>query len=313
MSVFTVRILGSSSATPAFSRFTSAQVVNYSDRFYLIDAGEGVQMQLQRYKIKYSRIDGIFISHLHGDHILGIPGLLASLSIFERSAPLPIYAPAGLHDILEVLFLHSETQLKYELEFHALEDFAPGGVIFETERMQVKSFPLSHNTFCRGFVFAEKNKRRKFNFYRAKELGIPKEYFHLIKQERDITLPDGREIPADDVLFPREAPLSYAYCSDTSPDDAILPFIEEVSLLYHESTFLDNLRERARQTFHSTAREAGEVAARARVKKLLIGHFSARYRDLDPLLNEAKKEFANTELATQGLVYDLRKDGRAKK
>lgn len=313
MSVFTVRILGNSSATPAFSRFTASQVVNYNDRFYLIDAGEGVQMQLQRYKVKYSRIDGIFVSHLHGDHILGIPGLLASLSIFERSAPLPIYAPEGLRQILEVLFKHSETHLKYELQFHALEDFAAGEAIFETERMSVSSFPLNHQTFCRGFLFQEKNKRRKFNFYRAKELGIPKEYFHLIKQERDITLPDGREIPADDVLFAREAPLSYAYCSDTSPKEDIIPFIREASLLYHESTFMDVLRERARQTFHSTAREAGEVAAKAAVQKLIIGHFSARYRDLDQLLNEAKTEFPNTELALQGLVFDLRKDARSQK
>lgn len=306
--MFTVRILGSSSATPAFSRYTSAQVVNYSDRYYLIDCGEGVQVQLQKYKIKYSRIDGIFISHLHGDHILGAPGLLASLSIFERTAPLPVYAPKGLEEILNVVFRQSETDLKFELEFHALEDFEPGEVIFETERMEVRSIPLEHGTFCRGFRFSEKNKRRKFNFYKAKELGIPKEYFHLIKQERDITLPDGREIPADDVLMEREPPLSYAYCSDTCPNEATLEHIRDVSLLYHESTFMDVLRDRARHTFHSTAREAGHVAASVNAKKLVIGHFSARYRDLEPLLAEARTEFENTDLATQGRVFDLKKD-----
>ncbi|HHG85902.1 MAG TPA: ribonuclease Z [Bacteroidetes bacterium] len=306
--MFTVRILGSSSATPAFSRYTSSQVLNYNDRYYLIDCGEGTQMQLQRFKIKYSRIDALFISHLHGDHILGAPGLLSSLSIFERNSPLPVYAPAGLKEILEIIFRYSDTVLKYPLEFHALEDFAPGEVIFETDRMAVRSIPLVHRTFCRGFLFSEKNKRRKFNFYKAKELGIPKEYFHLIKQEQDITLKDGTFIPADDVLFPREEPLSYAYCSDTTPNDEMFEFLDKVSLLYHESTFMSNLKARALETHHSTAKDAGQAALRANAQKLIIGHFSARYRDLEPLLIEAKAEFENTELAVEGRVFDLRKD-----
>ena len=306
--MFTVRILGSSSATPAFQRFTSAQVVNYNDRYYLVDCGEGVQMQLQKYRIKYSRIDALFISHLHGDHILGAPGLLASLSIFERNNPLPVFAPRGMKEILDLVFHHSDTTLKYEIQFHALEDFEPGEVIFETERLTVTSIPLKHRTFCRGFVFKEKNKRRKFNFYKAKELGIPKEYFHLVKAGNDITLPDGREIMADQVLMKREPPLSYAYCSDTCYDEGYHPFIEETSLLYHESTFMDALASRAKDTDHSTAKQAGITAAKANVKKLIIGHFSARYKDLKPLLEEAQAEFENTDLATEGRLFDLRKD-----
>lgn len=306
--MFTVRILGTSSATPAFSRFTASQVVNYNDRYYLVDCGEGTQMQLQRYRIKYSRIDAIFISHLHGDHILGAPGLLASLSIFERKGPLPVYAPSGLKEIIEIIFKYSDTYLKYDLQFHALEDFEPGEVIFETERLSVKTIPLLHRDFCRGFLFQEKNKRRKFNFYKAKEMGIPKEYFHLLKQENDITLPDGRVIAADEVLFDRGDPLSYAYCSDTFPNEEMMPHIENVSLLYHESTFLDALKKRAADTHHSTAKDAGIAAARSNAKKLVIGHFSARYRDLEPLLEEARAEFENTELAVEGRLFDLRKD-----
>lgn len=306
--MFSVRILGSSSATPAYSRFTSAQVVNFNDRYYLVDCGEGTQMQLQKFRIKFSRIDAIFISHLHGDHMLGAPGLLSSLSIYERTKPLHLYAPKGLMVILEMIFKSSDTVLRYEIVFHPLEDFEPGEVIFNTDRLEVVSLPLEHRAFCRGFLFREKNKRRKFNFFKAKSLEIPKEYFHLLKQERDVTLQDGREIKADDLLFEREQPLSYAYCSDTMHAPALYPFIKNVSLLYHEATFMTDLEERAHQTHHSTAAEAGRVAAKVQAQKLIIGHFSARYRDLDPLLQEAKAEFENTELAIDGKVFDLRND-----
>lgn len=306
--MFSVRILGSSSATPAFNRFTSAQVVNYNDRYYLVDCGEGVQMQLQKYKIKFSRIDALFISHLHGDHILGAPGLLASLSIFERATPLPVYAPAGMREILEVVFKHSETFLRYELQFHALEDFAAGDVIFQTERLEVRCLPLVHRSFCRGFLFSEKNKRRKFDFYRAKELGVPKAYFHLLKQENDVTLPDGRTVRANEVLLHRDPPLSYAYCSDTLPNEEMLPYLQDIALLYHEATFMENMRNRAEQTQHSTTLDAARTALACKAKRLIIGHFSARYHDLEPLLEEARTVFADTELALEGRVFDLRKD-----
>ena len=306
--MFSVRILGSSSATPAFSRFTSAQVVNFNDRYYIVDCGEGTQMQLQKYRIKFSRIDALFISHLHGDHMLGAPGLLSSLSIYERTKPLHLFAPKGLMEILNMIFKSSDTVLQYEIVFHALEDFEPGQVIFSTDRLEVVSLPLEHRAFCRGFLFREKNKRRKFDFFKAKALEIPKEYFHLLKQERDVTLKDGRQIKADDLLFEKEAPLSYAYCSDTMAAPKLQPYIENVTLLYHEATFMSDLEARAHQTHHSTAAEAGRVAQNAKVQKLIIGHFSARYRDLDPLLFEAQSEFSNTELAIEGKVFDLRKD-----
>lgn len=306
--MFSVQILGNSSATPAFARFPSSQVVNYNDRYYLVDAGEGVQMQLQRYKIKFSRLDAVFISHLHGDHILGFPGLAASLSIFERPNPLPVFAPRGLRKIMKTVLDFSDTYIKYDLEYHDLEDYQPGDVIFTNDRLQVKLLPLEHRTFCRGFLFEEVNKRRKFDFYQAKALGIPKEYFHLLKQENDVTLPDGTVISCDDVLMPREEPLSYAYCSDTRYAEELVPYLKDVSLLYHEATFLDEMKKRADETFHSTALEAGKIAAMANAKKLILGHFSARYRDLNPLLQEARSVFPNAELGLEGRIFDLRRD-----
>jgi ribonuclease Z len=306
--MFQVRILGNSSATPAFSRFTSSQVVNHNDRYYLIDCGEGTQMQLQKYHIKYSRIDALFISHLHGDHMLGAPGLLSSLSIYERTKPLLVFAPRGLQEILNIIFHYSDTVLRYEIDFHALEDYAPGDVLFSTDRMEVVNVPLLHRSFCRGFLFREKNKRRKFNFFKAKALEIPKEYFHLLKQERDVELQDGRVFKADDFLLEREPPCSYAYCSDTMPNEEMMPYLEHVSLLYHEATFGEEMRERAHETHHSTAYEAGVAAARAKAGKLVIGHFSARYRELDGLLAEARRAFPETELALEGRIFDLKED-----
>ena len=306
--MFSIRILGSSSATPAFSRFTSSQVVNFNDRYYLIDCGEGTQMQLQKYHVKYSRIDALFISHLHGDHMLGAPGLLSSLSIYDRGKPLPVFAPRGLEELLKMIFHYSDTVLRYEIEFHALEDYAPGEVIFTSDRLEVVSIPLKHRSFCRGFIFREKNKRRKFDFFKAKALEIPKEYFHLLKQERDVTLPDGRVILANDLLFDREPPYSYAYCSDTMPDPELIDYIRDVSLLYHEATFTHDMASRAYETHHSTARDAAQAALAADAKRLIIGHFSARYRELEPLLYEARAIFPATELALDGRQFDLRRD-----
>lgn len=265
-------------------------------------------MQLQKYHVKYSRIDALFISHLHGDHMLGAPGLLSSLSIYERGKPLPVFAPRGLKEILEMIFRYSDTVLRYEIEFHALEDYAPGEVIFTSDRLEVISIPLRHRSFCRGFIFREKNKRRKFNFFKAKSLEIPKEYFHLLKQERDVTLPDGRLIQANDLLLDREPPCSYAYCSDTMPDPELIPYIKDVTLLYHEATFTHDMADRAYETHHSTARDAANAAAQANATQLVIGHFSARYRELDGLLHEARAVFPETELAIEGRLFDLRRD-----
>lgn len=306
--MFKVQILGSSSATPAFSRNPSAQVVTYLDRHYLVDCGEATQMQLQKFRVKFSRLDAVFISHLHGDHILGLPGLLSSVSIYERSRPFPIYAPAGMKEIIDLVFKYSDIDLKYELEFHALEDYNPGEVIYKTDKLQVESIELQHRSFCRGYIFREYDKKPKFDFYKAKSLGIPNNYFKLLKAGNEITLEDGTKVKPEEVLKEAGPALSYSYCSDTQFDESLPERIKNVTTLYHEATFMHELQERAIQTQHSTAKQAGTIARLAEVDKLLIGHFSARYRDLQPLLEEAKSEFPNTELALEGNVFDIRKD-----
>ena len=306
MGTFSIQVLGTSSATPAFSRLPSAQVLNYNDRYYLIDCGEGTQMQFLRYGLRYARLDAIFISHLHGDHILGLPGMLASMSILERTEPLHIYGPRDLQELLTTIFRLSDSYIRYELVFHALDDYAPGEVIFETEKLQVTSIPLDHRTWCRGFIFREVHKRRKFNFHAAKELEVPREYFHLLKLGNDVTLPDGREIRCEYVTYPPDEPLSYAYCSDTRYNEELAPWVEKVTLLYHEATFTEGFAKRAADTYHSTARQAATIAQMAGVRHLLLGHYSARYRDLTPLLQEARAVFPHTDLAYEGNHYDLK-------
>ncbi|MCI4667072.1 MAG: ribonuclease Z [Bacteroidia bacterium] len=306
MSNFEVRIFGTGSAIPTNSRLPSSQIVTINDRHYLVDCGEGTQIQLIRNRIKFSRLDAIFISHMHGDHVLGVPGLLNSLSMYERTHPLKIFAPAGLKDVLDVIFAQTHSYLTYELEFFPLEDYKPGAVIYKTDKFEVSSLPLEHRVFCRGFLFREVNKKPKFDFYKAKALGVPNNYFKLLKQGNTIQLADGREILPDMVLGEAEPPMSYAYCSDTRFVEKLVPYIKRSMLLYHESTFLHDMKSRADETYHSTAKEAATLAKMAEVKHLLLGHFSARYRDLTPFMEEAKEIFSNVQIAREGQVLKLK-------
>ncbi|MEL6626551.1 MAG: ribonuclease Z [Bacteroidota bacterium] len=306
MSVFEVRILGTSAAIPTNSRLPSAQVVTINDRHHLVDCGEGTQIQMIRQRVKFSRLDAIFISHLHGDHVLGVPGLLSSMSIYERNFPLKLFAPSGLKDILDLVFSQTHSYLTYPLEFIPTEDFDVGDVIHETDKYSVSLLPLEHRIFSRGFLFKEVNKKPKFDFYKAKSLEIPNNYFPLLKQGNVVTLEDGRQVSPEEVLAPADHPLSYAYCSDTRYNPAIVDHIKDSLLLYHESTFLHALKARADETYHSTAKEAAKIAKDARVKKLLLGHFSARYRDLAPLVAEAQRIFPEVEAAREGQVFNLK-------
>ena len=304
--MFQVQVLGTSAAIPTTSRAPSAQVVTIHDRHHLVDCGEGTQMQMLRYRVKFSRLDAIFITHLHGDHILGLPGLLNSLSLYERNFPLKLFAPAGLKDILEVVFAQTASYLNYELEFIPTEDFQPGDVIYQKGEYHVRLLPLDHRIFCRGFLFSEVNKRPKFDFYKAKALEVPNPYFKLLKQGNTITLDDGREITPAQVTMPPDPPLSYAYCSDTRYLDALVPYIQASSMLYHEATFTHDMARRAAATHHATARQAAQIAQQAQVRQLLLGHFSARYKDLRPLLEEAQSIFPATDLAKEGQIWDLK-------
>lgn len=304
--MFEVRVLGTGSAIPTNSRLPSAQVVTINDRHHLVDCGEGTQIQLIRQRVKFSRLDAIFISHLHGDHVLGLPGLLNTLSIYERNFPLKLYAPAALKEVLNQIFATTQSYLTYELEFIPHEDFQAGDVIYQKDRYEVVLLPLEHRVLCRGFLFQEVNKRPKFDFYKAKALDIPNTYFPLLKQGNDISLPDGRLIKADEVLKDPDPVLSYAYCSDTKYHELLVDYIKKVFMLYHEATFLSDMKARADETYHSTAREAGQIARMASAEHLLLGHFSARYRDLTPLLDEAQAVFPNAQLAWEGQLLNLK-------
>ena len=299
-----VLILGSSSATPAFKRFPSAQIVSHNERFYLLDCGEGAQLQLLKYKIRLHRLDAIFISHLHGDHFFGLPGLLSTLNMQERTAPLTVYGPEGLREIIELQFKLSESTIRYPLDFRVLTPQDFGTVIFESRTLEVISIPLKHRIFCSGFLLREKPKKRKFMLSEAIRYEVPKEYFTLLKLGNSVTLPDERIIVPEMVLGKEDPSESYAYCSDTQYSEEIKQYIYQVDLLYHEATFMEAHLERAKATAHSTGKQAATIASLSEVRKLIIGHFSARYPDLEPLLVEARSVFANTDLAIEGCVFE---------
>ena len=296
---FEVLILGNSSATPMFERHPSAQVLNFNEQLFLIDCGEGTQMQLYRYGIKSNKLSHVFISHLHGDHYLGLVGLLSSMHLMGRKTDLHLYGPAPLQDILQIQFLHSDTQLNYNLIFHPTNPNEQE-VILKTPMLTVTSFPLTHRVPCTGFRFDEGRRAASLNMPKVEALRIPSVYYQSIKKGIDYQAPDGRVLKAEELTYPAPPSRSYAYCSDTKPVADYLPSIQGCSLLYHEATFLHEMAERAQQTFHTTALEAATVAQSAQVNQLLLGHYSARYRDLTPLLTEAKTVFDQTFLSIEG-------------
>lgn len=296
---FEVFVLGNSSATPMFERHPTSQVVNYNEQLFLIDCGEGTQMQLSRYGLKSSRIDHIFISHLHGDHYLGLVGLLSSMHLVGRKSALHIYGPAPLEEILGVHFRYSQTTIRYPLHFHPTNPEREE-VVFESRVLTVRSFPLVHRIDCTGFRFDEARRPSTLKADLAESLGIPQAYYSRLKNGMDYVDPQGRIFRSVDLTTPAPPPRSYAFCSDTRRDACYLNAIEGVSLLYHESTFAHDMLDRAKETFHSTAREAGEIAKQVNAQKLLLGHYSARYRNLEPLLQEARQSFPQTDLSIEG-------------
>lgn len=301
---FELTILGSSSATPIFNRNPTSQILNINEKIFLIDCGEGTQSQLLRYGIKSQRIDHIFISHLHGDHYLGLPGLLSSLHLNGRVKTMHIYAPAELQEIIEIQFKHSQTVLRYPIQYHHIRNTS-SEIIYEDNEVIIETIILSHRIPCTGFKFSEKQRLPKIIRSKVEELGIPVEYIPLIKKGHPYTNKDGKIYHVSELTTPADAPRSYAYCSDTICNWEYIENIKNVDLLYHEATFMHDMLERALETFHTTALQAAEVALKAKAKKLLVGHFSARYRDLLPLLEEARSVFVNTELAIEGEIFSL--------
>jgi ribonuclease Z len=299
---FELTILGSSSATPIFNRNPTSQVLNINERLYMIDCAEGTQQQMLRYDVKGSRIDHIFISHLHGDHYLGLVGLLSSMHLNGRIKPLAVYGPPHLKEIIDLQLTYSETSLQYPMEFISI-DAEKAAVILDNHDVTVETIPLFHGIPCTGFLFREKKRLRKLLKEKLERLKIPVEYFSALKKGADYTAADGTVLKNDTLTVDSDTPKSYAYCSDTMYNEAYFEEISNVTLLYHEATFLNNMLERAVETQHTTALQAGEVALKTNAKKLIIGHFSARYKTLNELLDEAKSIFPETELATEGKTF----------
>jgi len=261
-------------------------------------------MQLMQYKIKHQRICNIYISHLHGDHYFGLPGLLSTMHLQGRHTPLHLFGPPGLSEILTLQFKYSGTNHCFPLVFHELETTAHKK-IFENKQLKVHTLPMEHRVPCCGFLFREKQKSRPLIKEKLPSFLTPPQLVRL-KWGEDIADDLGHILVYNkDVTMEPKRSRSYAYCSDSRYKPALLPYLHQVDLLYHEATFADDLRERAIYTFHSTARQAAELAAAAGVRHLLIGHFSVRYKDLTPLLAEAREVFPRTDLATEGSIFSI--------
>ncbi len=301
---FELTILGTSSATPTSKRFPTAQVLNVSERLFLIDCGEGAQIQLRRYHVRFQRINHIFISHLHGDHFFGLMGLISSLHLLGRQKNLTIYSPKGLREIVELQLNYTGTVLSYQIDWVELDTNKPK-LIYEDSQVEVSTIILHHRIACCGFLFREKERPLSLIKEKLQEYGVPVVLYHALKRGEDITLEDGRVLQNKELTRERAKPRSYAYCSDTRYNLKVAEAVKEVDLLYHEATFLHALIDRAEKTAHSTALEAGKIAAMAKVGKLLIGHYSVRYNDLEPLLTEARSEFPETQLSEEGMTISV--------
>jgi ribonuclease Z len=300
--MFGVTILGNNSALPAYERHPTSQVVTLDEHLFLIDCGEGTQMQLSRYRVRRSRINHIFISHLHGDHYFGLPGLLTTLGLMNREQDIHLYAPAPLKQILALQFSVSDTKLPFKLYFHPLEQES---IIAEDAKFSVECFKVYHRIECWGFIVREKKKPRKINKERIVNYDIPATFYERLKSGEDYTTKTGEVIRSEDVTIPAPRPRSYAYCADTAYNETIVEKLRDITMLYHETTYLKDLEQRAASRFHSTTIQAAKIALLANAKSLLIGHFSSKYETLDEFLIEASEIFPNTQLALEGCTYLL--------
>lgn len=282
----------------------SAQYIECAGRNFLVDCGEGTQLQLRKYGVKFQRIDHIFISHLHGDHFFGLFGLLSTLHLLGRVKPLHLFAPKDLEPILDGILKAGNGKFAYEIRFVPL-DGKEGAVILEDEKTKVACFPLQHKITTFGFLFVQKEKERVLNVEKIRTDQVPRAYFSMLKQGQDATDDQGRKLSYLKYTLPGEPARIYAYCSDTEYTRSILTYIEKADVLYHEATFIEEMSERAKQTKHSTAKEAAQIAKEAAVGYLVMGHLSARYDDGKSHLSEATSEFQNVTVAEDGMVFSI--------
>ncbi len=299
--LFGLTVLGAGSATPSLLRHPTAQLLHHDGDYFLIDCGEGTQFRLLEQKIGPGRLRHIFISHLHGDHYFGLAPLLSTLNLGGRTDDLFLFGPAGLDDVLTTIFRQSDTRLGYPLHFTPVDPNQPAQLLTDHPSLTVETIPLDHRIGCTGYLFREKPPRRKLLRDRLPD-DAPVAWFNQLKDGHDILDEQG------DVLFsvtnctaPGSPARSYAFCSDTRFDERIIPLVQGVDLLYHETTFLEDNALRANEVYHSTARQAATIALRAGAGRLLIGHFSSRYKEIEPFLTEARPVFAETYLAEEGV------------
>lgn len=297
-------ILGCYSATPRTNTNPTSQVLEIKNNVFLIDCGEGTQVELRRNKVKFARIKHIFISHLHGDHFFGLVGLISTFRLLTREADLHIYAPKGLKEVITLQMRLADSWTNYNLIFHELTS-KTSELIYQDDKVEVHTIPLDHRVYTNGFLFKEKEGERKLDMNAILNSNIDVAYYRKLKQGFDIEDNQGNVIKNTSVTKPAAKTKSYAFCSDTAYSEAIIPLIKDVDLLYHESTFLEKHKKLAKPTKHSTAKQAASIAKQANVQKLLLGHYSTRYNNLNDFKTEAQEFFDNVDLAEDGKSFEF--------
>jgi len=297
-------ILGCYAATPRSFTNPTSQVLEIRNHLFLIDCAEGTQVQLRRNKLRFSKINHIFISHLHGDHFYGLIGLVSTFMLLNRTTDLHIYGPKGIEEVIKLQLKLSNSWVNYGLFFHELNSIE-SEIIFEDEKVLVKTIPLKHRVYTNGFLFEEKVGDRKLNVDAVQNYEIDSCYYQKIKNGKDIILEDGRIIQNELLTFDPIPAKSYAFCSDTVYNENIIPLIKNIDLLYHEATFLQSEEELAGKTMHSTAKQAASIALKANVKQLILGHYSTRYESITTFKEEAETIFDNVLLGDDGASFEF--------
>lgn len=296
---FTVQVLGASAAVPKVNKGVTAQYVNCHNRHILLDCGEGTQLQLRKFKIKFQQINLILITHLHGDHVFGLPGLISTMGLLGRKNKLKIIGPKGIKKLIEVQLGLTGMGASFKIEFHEIEPKS-NYTVFEDKAIKINCFPLKHRISTHGYLIKEQPHNRKLLKEKFDSYGVSVSYIQKLIQGFDIEDSNGVKVKSSDVTADANPQKSYAFCTDTAYEESIIEKITEVDLLYHESTFLDKESERAQETFHSTAKQAASIALKAKAKRLILGHFSARYRDLNDFKTEAESIFSPVFIPTDG-------------
>lgn len=297
---FTVQILGSNAAIPRLSRNTTSQFVNCHNRHILLDCGEGTQLQFRKFKIKFQQLDIILITHLHGDHVFGLPGLISTMGLLGRKKKISIFGPKGIKELIETQLKLTGMRPSFDLIFHEILKNDEKQLIFEDKVLTIECFPLHHRISTFGYLIKEKPHNRRLDREKFDEYGVSVSYIQKLIQGDDIIDNNGVYVKSDDVTLPGKPQKSYAFCTDTAYSEKVTDFIRGVDLLYHESTFLDIDADKADDTYHSTAKQAATIANKANAKRLILGHFSSRYSTLELFKNEAETIFSPVFIPEDG-------------